>query len=181
VDGVFSWDQNWAWGLPLTVLNVSLHVIGLGFINAKIIEIVGLIENRRHILMTFALVMGIATLAATLLHGIEAVVWAGAYRALGALPDMRLAMLYSLSAITSYGHTSLNLAAPWQLMGAIEALNGMILLGLTTALLYGMIQRVWPIERRTRHRETGAAAHRTTGGGHEDAVSALARQTGTTQ
>ena len=61
-------------------------------------------------------------------------------------------MLYSLSAITSYGHTNLVLAAHWQLMGALEALNGMILFGLTTALLYGMIQRVWPVERRTRQR-----------------------------
>jgi hypothetical protein len=152
VDGVFNWEENWAWGLPLIVLNVSLHVTGLGFINAKIIEIVGLVEDRRHVLVTFAVVMGIATLAATVLHGIEAVVWAGAYLVLGALPDMRSALLYSLSAITSYGHTDLFLAAHWQLMGALEALNGMILLGLTTALLYGMIQRVWPVERRTRHR-----------------------------
>ena len=33
-------------------------------------------------------------------------------------------------------------------MGALEALNGVILIGLTTAFMYGMIQRVWPIERR---------------------------------
>jgi hypothetical protein len=29
-----------------------------------------------------------------------------------------------------------------------EALNGIILLGMTTALMYGLIQRVWPIENR---------------------------------
>jgi len=152
VDGAFSWNGNWAWGLPLIALNVSLHAIGLGIINAKIIEIVGLVENRQHILFTFAVVMGIASLAATVLHGIEATLWACAFLLLGALPDMRSSMLYSLSAITSYGHTNLVLAAHWQLMGALEALNGMILFGLTTALLYGMIQRVWPVERRTRHR-----------------------------
>jgi hypothetical protein len=32
----------------------------------------------------------------------------------------------------------------WQLMGALEALNGMLLFGLTTAFLYGILQRVWP-------------------------------------
>jgi hypothetical protein len=31
-------------------------------------------------------------------------------------------------------------------------LNGIMLFGLTTALLYGLIQRVWPIESRTHHR-----------------------------
>jgi hypothetical protein len=29
-------------------------------------------------------------------------------------------------------------------MGALEALNGMLLFGLTTAFLYGILQRVWP-------------------------------------
>jgi hypothetical protein len=28
-------------------------------------------------------------------------------------------------------------------------LNGMLLFGLTTAFLYGIIQRVWPVENRT--------------------------------
>ena len=34
------------------------------------------------------------------------------------------------------------------LMGALEALNGMLLFGLTTAWLFAMIQEVWPIHRR---------------------------------
>jgi hypothetical protein len=49
-----------------------------------------------------------------------------------------------LNAITSYGHTDLFLAPHWRLMGALEALNGLLLFGLTTAFLYGHIQRVWP-------------------------------------
>ena len=152
MDGAMAWSGSWAWGLPLIALNVTLHVIGLGFINAKIIDIIGVVENRQHILFTFAVVIGVATLSATVLHGIEATVWAGAYVILGALPDAKSSMLYSLSAMTSFGHTTLVLAAHWQLMGALEALNGMILFGLTTALLYGMVQRTWPVERRTHHR-----------------------------
>jgi len=66
---------------------------------------------------------------------------------LGALPDTRTAMLYSLSAITSYGHANLYLENRWQLMGALEALDGMLLFGLTTAFLFAMIQRVWPLGR----------------------------------
>ena len=61
-------------------------------------------------------------------------------------------MLYSLSAMTSYGHANLFLKDRWQLMGALEALNGMLLFGLTTAFLFGMIQRVWPLGSRERNR-----------------------------
>jgi hypothetical protein len=38
----------------------------------------------------------------------------------------------------------------WQLMGAIEALNGSLLFGLTTAFLFGMIQKVWLLDRDRR-------------------------------
>ena len=112
----------------------------------------------------FAIVLGFAVLLATILHGIEASIWAVAYRLLGALPDAKTAMLYSLSAITSYGHAELYLEGRWQLMGALEALNGMLLFGLTTAFLYGIIQRVWPVENPlTLHRagvETAAGSAR---------------------
>lgn len=143
--GVLSWDLNWAWGIALIILNVSLHVIGLGFIYVRIIGIARLVRNQGGLIFTLALVMGIAALFVTLLHGVEAIIWAGAYILVEALSDGRSALLYSVSAITSYGHANLVLAARWQLLGALEALNGMILFGLTTAMLYGMIQRVWPI------------------------------------
>ena len=64
----------------------------------------------------------------TILHAIEAGVWAAAYVALGARPDFASAMLYSLSAMTAYCHANVYLAEHWQLMGALEALNGMMLL-----------------------------------------------------
>ncbi len=57
-------------------------------------------------------------------------------------------MLYSLNAMTTYGHSDLELTARWQLMGALDALNGMLLFGLTTAFLYGVLQRVWPADGR---------------------------------
>jgi hypothetical protein len=66
------------------------------------------------------------------------------YWFLGALPDGRSALLYSLGAMTTYGHASFYLAPHWQLMGTLEALNGVILFGLTTAFLFNMIRGVWP-------------------------------------
>jgi hypothetical protein len=36
--------------------------------------------------------------------------------------------------------------------GALEALNGIMLFGLTTAFMYGMIQLVRPLDRRRSHR-----------------------------
>jgi|SRR6516162_4546569 hypothetical protein len=144
MNDALSWEGNWAWAVPLIVLNIVLHVVGLGVINTQMMRTLGPLQAKRDFFAVFVLIMGAAALSATLLHALEATIWAGAYQALGAIADGRDAMLYSLNAITAYGHTTLKLAPRWQLMGALEALNGMLLFGLTTAFLYGHLQRVWP-------------------------------------
>ena len=139
---VDTWNGNWAWSLPLIVLNVVIHVFGLVFINERVVPVLIKAMEGRQFVSMFAVIMGVAALLATLLHAVEAGAWAAAYRLLGALPDDKSAVLYSLSAITSYGHANLFLERQWELMGALEALNGMLLFGLTTAFLFAMIQKV---------------------------------------
>jgi hypothetical protein len=151
---VVPWIDDWAWSLPLIVINVIVHVCGLALIGEKVIQALSGNMERRVFMFKFTMIMGLASLLAAMLHGFEAFIWATAYRLLGALPDRRSAMLYSLSAITSYGHANLYLQARWQLMGALEALNGMLLFGLTTAFLFAIIQRIWPLGSRERRRES---------------------------
>ena len=84
------------------MLNVVIHVFGLVFINERVVPILcGAMERRRFVSM-FAVVMAVIALLATVLHALEAGAWAIAYRLLGAVPDNTSAMLYSLSAITSF-------------------------------------------------------------------------------
>ena len=83
------------------------------------------------------------------MHGIEAAIWAAAYRMLSALPDDKTAVLYSLNAMISYGHENLTLEVHWQLMGAIEALNEWLLFGLTTAFLFSILEKTrWSVSGR---------------------------------
>jgi hypothetical protein len=141
------WSADWAWGLPLIVLTVVIHVLGLGLIGNVAFRHSGALVQRRYPTALFAAVVGATTLLATCLHAIEAGIWAGAYRLLSALPDQRSAMLFSLNALTSYGHASLSLKNQWELLGAMEALNGWLLFGLSTAFLFAMIARVWALEK----------------------------------
>ncbi len=148
MDSASAWNSNWAWSVPLIAPTVLIHVIGLGLFNVKMVQVLTVVKDRRYFIYAFALGIGVTTIWATLLHAVEAGIWAAAYRLLGALPDGKSAILYSLSAITTYGHSEIFLTERWRLMGAQEALNGIILIGLTTALMYGLIQRVWPVESR---------------------------------
>lgn len=148
MDSATAWDGNWAWSLPLIVVTVIFHVIGLGLFNVQMGRIINGVKRPRHYDAIFVIVMGVTAIWATFLHAVEAGVWAVAYRNLGALPNSKTAILYSLSAMTTYGHEDVFLADHWRLMGTLEALNGLMLFGLTTAFMYGMIQRFWPIEKR---------------------------------
>ena len=137
-----TWQGDWAWSMPLIVLYVVFHVFALVFIYERVIPVLSGAMLHRAFVMMFTVVMGVAALLATMLLALEAAAWAVAYLLLDALPNFRSAMLYSLSAITSYGHANLFLEPQWQLMGALEALNGMLLFGLTTAFLFAVIERV---------------------------------------
>jgi hypothetical protein len=148
LDGATVWNSSWVWSILLIVSTVIIHVIGLGLFNVKMVQVLTVARGRPHFIYAFALGIGGTSIWATCLHAIEAGMWAVAYRLLGAMPDGETAILYSLSAITTYGHSQLFLTDHWRLMGALEALNGVILIGLTTALIYGMVQRVWPVENR---------------------------------
>ncbi|MGB2625404.1 MAG: hypothetical protein WAK20_01335 [Candidatus Acidiferrum sp.] len=140
---MLGWSANWAWALPLIVFTVVFHTYNLGLINA---EVTDRLRSGRRLSVPLSVptfLIGGTALSLTVLHGTEGIIWATAYRLLGAAPDYKSAMLYSLNALTSYGHEELHLAPHWKMMGALEALNGSILFGLTTAFLFNVIQKAW--------------------------------------
>lgn len=144
-----AWSNNWAWGLPLIVLTVLAHSFGLVLIRANVVDKLARGLSKRRSGVEFAAIVAVTVLLLTILHAIEAVAWATAYVTVGARPAFPSAMLYSLSAMTSYGHATVFLSPQWRLMGALEALNGMMLFGVTTAFFFSVLQSYWPT--RTRH------------------------------
>jgi len=139
-----NWAFDWLWGLPLIVFTVVIHTYGLGFINRKITSTLDSARWLGEFSAASIFFVGVTVLSVTILHGLDGAIWAIAYRFLGALQDNKSAMLFSLNAITTYGHEDLQLAPRWQMMGALEALNGCIMFGLTTAFLFTIIQKAWP-------------------------------------
>jgi hypothetical protein len=139
-----NWGLDWAWGLSLIVLAVIIHAYGLGLINKEVTSKLSGWGRIRNFSGGPIIVIGATALSAAILHGCEVLIWAAAYRLLGALQDYKSAVLYSLNAMTSYGHEGLLLVPHWQLMGGLESLNGWILFGLTTAFLFTVMQKALP-------------------------------------
>jgi hypothetical protein len=141
---VAPWSSDWMWGLPLIAVTVIIHAFGLAFMDVRVAKILNGNGTKRLPERLSVTILGGTALFATVLHGFEGALWASAYMLLGAVADRKSAMLYSIGAMTTYGHADIHLQLKWQMMGTLEALNGWILFGLTTAFLFTVIQKVWP-------------------------------------
>ncbi len=137
---VAPWYNVWVWATPLIVLNTISHVAGLVSIQHWLTPALQRYSGRRRLTLRLAAVIALGAAAVTVLHAVEAMVWAVSYLIVSAIPDTRSAMLFSIDAMTTYGHSQVRLPLHWRLMGTLEALNGMILFGLTTAFLFATLQ-----------------------------------------
>lgn len=160
-DLVVPWTTDWLWGLPLSVATVVFHVFGLNLIRTQFHFVLEQ-ATRRTLALVSLVFMAATTLSVTILHGIEAYIWALGYRLLNALPDQKTAVLFSLNAMTTFGHSGYNMEGQWHLMGALEALNGWILFGLSTAFLYAINQKVWRLAPELEQRVIARQEHEVT-------------------
>ncbi|OYX32691.1 MAG: hypothetical protein B7Y99_08120 [Caulobacterales bacterium 32-69-10] len=123
----------------MVVLTVVVHAAGLSSLQRRL---EGRIEaERRSTLRRLALTVLLA-LCLFALHGFEIWLYAGVYQGVGAVPDLRQAAYLSASAYGAIGFSDADVAEPWRLLAAIEGINGILLLGWTTALFVTLMNRL---------------------------------------
>jgi hypothetical protein len=80
------------------------------------------------------------------LHTLEIIVWAIAYQALvpiNELASFEEAAYFSFVTFTTLGYGDVTLSQGYRLLSGIEALNGIILVGWTTAMIFSVVQHIW--------------------------------------
>ena len=89
-----------------------------------------------------------------LLHVFEVVVWAVTYLLLtpiSSLDTFEKAAYFSVVTFTTLGYGELTLPEhEWRILSGIEALNGILLVGWTTAFLFAVVQRTWSDAARSK-------------------------------
>lgn len=76
----------------------------------------------------------------------EVLLWALFYRynpKITTLPDLETALYFSMVTFTSVGYGDVVLTGPWRVLASIQAANGVIIFGWTTALIFYHIQTVY--------------------------------------
>jgi hypothetical protein len=138
---------SWAYGLVLIVVTIVIHTTAVVLIALASLRVRVRIDRQEHrpsrviaFLISHIAAIG---LMLTALHGLESALWAAVYVRVGAIGSFSNALLLSLAAMTTRGTPALALPYEWQMMGALEGLNGIILFGITTAFIFAVLHFYW--------------------------------------
>ena len=74
---------------------------------------------------------------------IESVIWAMSYLYIGAIASFEKALYFSIVTFSTLGYGDIILSEKWQLLSSIQAVNGIILLGWSTAILIPTVQNLY--------------------------------------
>lgn len=134
-------------GLSMIALTVAIHAVGcaqwLGFVGRQHEK-----RQPRHPsthLFFDLLSTGIVLLSLLI---VEAILWALLFNSLpsrAGLSSLTEAVYFSMVTFTTLGYGDVVLAPEWRFLGPMEAMAGVTVIGLTTALLFAVVQRGWQV------------------------------------
>ena len=133
----------------MVLLTLAFHgagLLGLG-------HLLALRDRRSHqarispLSIEGALVATSVALGLLTLHGLEIWAYAALYHSLGAVGSLRDAVYFSTITYASIGFSDSVIDQQWRLLGAIEGINGALLLGWTVAFFVTVMTRFMPSAR----------------------------------
>jgi hypothetical protein len=87
-------------------------------------------------------IMIVITVVMTAAHLVEIALWAAAFRASGEISTFETAFYFSAQNYTTLGYGDIVLSDRWRLLGPLEAINGLLLFGLSTAVMFASLSRL---------------------------------------
>jgi hypothetical protein len=100
-----------------------------------------------------------AALVALVAHLVEITIWSLVFAFCGEFPNLAAGFYHSAVNYTSLGYGDVVMSASWRLLGPLEAADGMLMFGVSTAMIFAVIQRL--LETRFRDSEpAGSSRHR---------------------
>jgi hypothetical protein len=93
----------------------------------------------------FRIDVGIVTLVlsfAFVAHLLEIALWAGLFLVCGQFQEFGIAYYHSAVNYTTLGYGDIIMSPAWKLLGPLEAADGALMFGVSTAMIFALIQRL---------------------------------------
>jgi hypothetical protein len=123
----------------LCVCNIAVHaVVMTGVVHAARAAA----STRRYHPSLFLIGVMIATVSVFMAaHAIEVLIWAFGYRLVGAAPAAADPVYFAFVNYTTLGYGDVLPTEDWKLLGPIAAMNGILLFGWSTAVIFEVLRR----------------------------------------
>jgi hypothetical protein len=86
-------------------------------------------------------------------HLVQMALWALVFVWCGQFPEFGRAFSHSAVNYTTLGYGDVVMARPWRLLGPMEAMDGMLMAGVSAAILFAVLHRL--VERRLAEPQAG--------------------------
>jgi len=128
-------------GVATTFFTVIVHGLILGMVVRAVRRDLGRgrIGGRFWRDLTFVTKTTLLALAG---HLVEMGLWALSFVLCYELSDFATAFYYSAANYTTLGDGAIVISARWRLLGPLEAADGMLMFGVSTAMIFAVIQRL---------------------------------------
>lgn len=128
-------------GCFLIVLTTIVHATATNYVlhlvqkqsNAKL-------KHRKYSKMFWISAIVLLMLLASI---IESVIWAITYLALDVIQSTEQALYFSIVTFTTLGFGDITLSESWRLLASLEAANGIIIFGWSTAIVMAAVQKLY--------------------------------------
>jgi len=128
-------------GIGATICTVIIHSVGL-------MAVIRFVRHQRRLgragrsFWTDVAIVTVAVLLALLAHLIEIALWAELFAISGEFSNLGAAFYQSAMNYTTLGYREVVMSARWRMLEPLEAADGMLMFGVTTAMVFTIIQRL---------------------------------------
>jgi hypothetical protein len=128
-------------GAAVSVCNIAIHALVMTAV-VRVAQVAGAQRTSRPSGRLIAvMIASVSVLMAA--HAFEVIVWALAYGITGAAPAGADPVYFAFVNYTTLGYGDVVPVERWQLLGPITAMNGVLLFGWSTAVIFEVLRRTW--------------------------------------
>jgi hypothetical protein len=136
-------------GAGVSVCNIVIHALVMTAV-VKVVHRVAARHAGRHSILLVA-VMAATVSVLMVAHASEVLVWSLAYVMVDAAPAGTDLVYFAFVNYTTLGYGDITPVARWRLLGPITAMNGVLLFGWSTAVIFEVLRRTMAMDPQTRH------------------------------
>ena len=126
-------------GAAVSACNIVIHALVMAAV-VRVSQVVAAKATTRPWVLLIA-VMTATALVLMAAHACEVMVWALAYAMIGAAPAGTDLVYFAFVNYTTLGYGDITPVARWRIIGPITAMNGVLLFGWSTAVIFEVLRR----------------------------------------